>query len=315
MRRGDDVGQAGEFGRRHLVRCPADIHGGAGDATFGQGLRQCRLVDEIAARHVDEEGIGLHAPEGRLAQQVLGLLVGDGEADHVVGARQKIVERQLGEATIVDLGIGIRHQHGHAEPGQQRRQGARDAAVADDADRAAAELATDPDLRSPAGVIVGHGARDAARKIDQQAEREFHDRLHEARLGMGYQHTRPRGRFDIDVADVDGATHHDSQPRQPGEDFARHRGGAVGDDEVDVARRRDHPGGIEGGAALVQRHLDQLLQARECARAIVLPPGQRHVGEKQLQLVSSDSEETIIRYFPPEVIWLAKSIREACAIN
>jgi len=32
-----------------------------------------------------EEGVGLHARERRRVQKVLGLLVGDGEADDVVG--------------------------------------------------------------------------------------------------------------------------------------------------------------------------------------------------------------------------------------
>ena len=129
------------------------------------------FVDQVAARHVDEEGVGLHAREGRRVHQILGLLVGDGEADHVVGAAQKILQRQLDEALVVDLGVGIGHQHRDAERGEQRRQRARDAAIADDAHRAAAELAADLISGMRPGVIVGRRARDAAREVDQQAQR------------------------------------------------------------------------------------------------------------------------------------------------
>ena len=46
MRRGDHVGQARQFGRRHLVRRAADIHRGTGDAVLGEGRREGRLVDQ-----------------------------------------------------------------------------------------------------------------------------------------------------------------------------------------------------------------------------------------------------------------------------
>ena len=57
--------------------------------------RQRRLVDEIAARQVDEEGMRLHARQRRLPDQVFGLLVGDGETDDVVGSDKQIVERHM----------------------------------------------------------------------------------------------------------------------------------------------------------------------------------------------------------------------------
>ena len=240
MGRRDNVRQPREFRRRHLVGRAADIHGGAGDTVFRQDLQQRRLVDQIAARHVDEEGVRLHAGEGRRVQQVLGLLVGDGEADHVVGAAQQLLHRQLLEAPVVDLGVGIGHQHRHAHRRQHRRQLARDAAVADDADRAAGKLPADLDLGLAALVIGRRRARDAAREIDQEADGQLDHRLHEARLGMGHQHARLRGRRHVDVADVDGAAHHDLELRQAREDLGRHRRRAVGDDEVDVLRRGDH---------------------------------------------------------------------------
>ena len=38
-------------------------------------------------------------------------------------------------------------------------------------------------------------------------------------------------------------------------DLARHRRSAVGNDQVDVARRRNHAGGVERIVALMQYHL------------------------------------------------------------
>ena len=58
-----------------------------------------------------------------------------------------------------------------------------------------------------------------------------------------------------------------ARPGQAGEDFARHRRGAVGDDQIDAAGRCDQSFGIERRVALVQDDLDQLLQARASARA------------------------------------------------
>jgi len=37
---------------------------------FAQRCRQRRLIDEIAARQIDEEGVRLHTPQRRLPDQV-----------------------------------------------------------------------------------------------------------------------------------------------------------------------------------------------------------------------------------------------------
>jgi len=183
---------------------------------------------------------------------------------------------------IVDLGVGVGDQHLHAQGGEHRRQRAGDAAVADDAHGAAAELAADLDLGHAAGLVVGDGARDAAREVDQQAKRELDHRLHEARLGVGHQHARLRSGGDIDVADVDGAAHHDLEPWKAGKDLTRHRRSAVGDDEIDAAGHGDHARCIERRLAFVQGDLNQLLQARQGPRAVILAPRLRHMCKQKL---------------------------------
>ena len=119
-------------------------------------------------------------------------------------------------------------------------------------------------------------------KVNQETKGEFDHRLHEARLGMGHQDARPRGSGHVDVPDVDGAPHDGTEPRQAFEDDGRHGRRTIGNDEVDAARHPDHALRIERRLALVQHDLDQLLQPREGAGPIVLPPGERGVGQEKL---------------------------------
>src|SRR3954470_7980745 len=60
MRRGDYVGPRGEARRRHLVGRAADVHGEAGEVAGIERRFDGLLVDEIAARYVDETGTALH---------------------------------------------------------------------------------------------------------------------------------------------------------------------------------------------------------------------------------------------------------------
>ena len=104
MRRGDDVGARGEVERGLLVLRAADIHRGAGDALLVERARERRLVDQIAARQVDEEGGWPHVRESGGVHQVLGRLIGDGEADDEIRARQQVLERTCatpGSATVL----------------------------------------------------------------------------------------------------------------------------------------------------------------------------------------------------------------------
>ena len=130
------------------------------------------------------------------------------------------------------------------------------------------------------GMIVGGGARDAARQIDHEAEREFGDRLDEAGSGLRDQDAR-RGRgVDIDVADIDRAANEGAQFRQPRKYLARSGGEPVGDDDVDIAGGRDQADRIERIVALMQLDLRDRLQAAEAALAVILRPRLRRVGQQ-----------------------------------
>ena len=142
-----------------------------------------RLVDEIAARQVDEERMRLHPRQRRLPDQIFGLFIGDREADDKVGTAEEIVERHMLDAGIVDGRKGIGDQNFHAQHFCDPGQIAADAAVADDAEAAAGQLPAHDDLRLAPGMVIGARARNTARQIDHEAERKFRHRLDEAGSG------------------------------------------------------------------------------------------------------------------------------------
>ena len=108
-------------------------------------------------------------------------------------------------------------------------------------------------------MVVGGRARNAARQIDHEAEREFGDRLDEARPGPRDQHAgRGRG-VDIDVADIDRAQREEgAQVRQRRKYLAWSGGEAVGHDDIDVIGGLDQAGGVERVVRFMQ------LDLRDC---------------------------------------------------
>ena len=161
---------------------------------------------------------------------------------------------------------------------------AADAAIADDAEAAAGELPAHDDLRLPPGVIIGRRARNAARQIDHEAEREFGDRLHEAGSGARDQHAGGGCGLDIDVADIDRAADEGAQFRQLWKYLAGSRREPVGDDDIDIARGLDQAGRIQRVVALMQLDLRDRLQAVQAALAVILRPRLRRMGQQDFHV-------------------------------
>ena len=249
MRRRDHVWQAGEVGRGHLVGGAADVHGAAGDRARAQGLLERLLVDQVAARDVDEVRGALHPKKLVAADQVLGLRRGDGQTDHEVGFFQQRAEVGLAQRGR-GLDVGIAHQDLHAERQAELGQAPADAAIADDAERAAEKLAAHDGCRRAARPIGAGRIRDAAGKVDHHADGKLGNRIDEARARPRHQHAGLRRGADVDVADVDGAAHEGHEVRQLREDFRGPFGLAVGDDhgaaggELDHLCRRQRPTGL-----------------------------------------------------------------------
>ena len=139
--RGDHVGAGGEMRRGHLVGCAAYVQSSAGDALLIEGGCERRLVDEVAAREVDEERVGAHEPQLRRADQVLGLLGGHRQRQHEIGALQQLVELHLLDLAMLDHDVRVAHQHLHAERQRQLADAAAEGTVADDAGRRAVRAA------------------------------------------------------------------------------------------------------------------------------------------------------------------------------
>ena len=187
------------------------------------------------------------------------------------------------DAGVADARKGIGDQDLHAQHLGDISEVAADAAIADDAEAAAGELPAHDDLGLAPGMIVRRRARNAARQIDHEAERQFGDRLHEAGPGPRDQDAGGGSRIDIDVADIDGAANEGAQVRQLRKYLARPRGEPVGDDDVDIARGLDQAGGVERVVRLVQLHLRDGLQPLQAALAVILGPGLRRMGQQDFQ--------------------------------
>ena len=111
VRRGDDVRARGDGRRRHLVGRAADVQRAAAQAPGIQCSNQCRLVDQIAARRIDENGALLHGRELPFADEVFRFRRRDREGNDVIGFGDKFFEGN----GFNPGSIGIAHQHPHSK--------------------------------------------------------------------------------------------------------------------------------------------------------------------------------------------------------
>ncbi len=127
---------------------------GAGEVPGIEGRAERRLVDQVAARRVEEEGAALHAGKGDPVHQVLGFRRCHGEADDEVGRAQQFGQFHLRDARVLGARVRVGHQHAHVERQRHVGEPAADGAVADDPDRRAFELAADPRFGHLAAVVA-----------------------------------------------------------------------------------------------------------------------------------------------------------------
>jgi hypothetical protein len=120
VRREQRVVEGAQRVRRGQRLAVVDVERGAGDAAAAQGLDQRGLVDEGAARRVDEEGPQLHAPElGRADEPARRFAEHEVNRDDV-GRGQELVlfdatGRGLGRALVGE--VGAPGEDVHAEGG------------------------------------------------------------------------------------------------------------------------------------------------------------------------------------------------------
>src|ERR1035437_5842227 len=99
--------------------------------------------------------------------------------------------------------IGYQHAHAHGET--QFALIAPDLAVADHAQRGAAQLAAHGCSRHVAGVVDRAGGADSAAEIDHGTDDPLRHRGNEARARLGYEDTHLARHRNVDIADIDGA--------------------------------------------------------------------------------------------------------------
>ena len=195
-------------GAWHLVRRTADVERRATQVPTVERAQQGGVVDQVAARCIDEVRTPLHAGKRFVFQQVFGRCIGSCQADHEVGLRQEFRQADLHDSGCANLHLRIAHHHTHAQGLCQRAQVTADLPVPDHTQGRAAQFAAHPGLCVHASAVTGGCAGDMPTQVDHHADDPLRDRCHEARAGLCHQHAMRTRRSDVDGADVHGATHH-----------------------------------------------------------------------------------------------------------
>ena len=230
------------------------VEGRAGHLAALDGRRERRLVDDPAARAVDDAHAAPHARERARADEPARLRRERGVDGDEVGARVELVERdQLDAQARGDLvgDEGVVGDHLHAQPEGPLGDDGADVAEADDAEHLVAHLGAEPLLPLPAPrAHAGRGLRDVARQGEQQRDRvlgggdvgsagRVHD--HDALLGGG---------IDVDVVDADARPADHAQRVRPREHVGGDLGAAADDEGVEAAHRVPQLRRRETGARL-----------------------------------------------------------------
>lgn len=206
------------FARQRLAAI--DIQRHAAKVPGLQRGQQRRLVDQLAARHIDQPGAGFHAGQLARADQVPRLAVQHAVQRYRVTALEHLTEvnaaldRHVGRVRVVT-------EHLHAKGLCHASHRAADAPHADEAERLAGEVARHPAWLGPGPAGAVHRVLDRLETLgqrEQQRERAFGHRL----LGIGrhvdHGYAPFPGSVDVDRVDAD----------------------AVLDDRTQLRRRLDH---------------------------------------------------------------------------
>ena len=223
-------------GRRRL----RDLHveRGALDAAAVERIQQRRLVDDAAARAVDDVGRRLHQGQLRRTDQVARVVLQRAMHGHEVGARQggaEVGHRLAAHGLDLSRRIGrIDAQALEPQRVQRLRQPAADAPEPDDEHRPSGNVHGD-ELRPAAPVVaLAHGAVELVQPLGQRVHHGDGVLHHRRRIGEadgGHDHAPLGRRRHVDVVEAD----------------------AVARDDLEVGRRLHH-----GARDLGEAHADRL---------------------------------------------------------
>ncbi len=206
MRRHDDVLELQQLALVGLGG--EDVERRARDLAGADRRCQRRLVDELAARGVDDPDAVAHLPERVLAHEAPRLLGQRQVEREEVGGLEDglrtlgVVDAELAEALGHDERVVA--DHVHPEPEGATGHLPADPAEAEDAERLVGELDPAPARPLPAPVLqCGVGLRDVAGKRDEEADRVLRGG-DDRRVGsVRDDDPAARRRPDVDVVDPD----------------------------------------------------------------------------------------------------------------
>ena len=250
MRRADQVGRA----EQHVVLgrlLDEDVEARAGDVAGDQQVAHRQLVDQPAARAVDDAHalLGLHQVGAR--QDVLGLLGERRVHGDEVGARQELLERHLLDA---ELGGALLAQerivgdHPHLQPERALGDDRADIAAADQAQRLEAELGAHEAVLLPlAGLGAGVGRGDLAGQREHQRDGMLGGGDGVAERRVHHHDAVRRRRLDVDIVDADAGATDDFQVLRLRQHLGRDLGRRADREAVVVADDGAQLGGFQAG--------------------------------------------------------------------
>ena len=229
-----------------------DVERGAGDLSALERIRQRLLVDQAAARRVDEDRRARHLRELRRGDHVARRGRQRAVQRDDVARAQHVLERRVQRAHAGHA-LVAREQHAHAERAPDAGDRLPERAVADDAERRARESADRvvevAELPGPLPGAVGHrlpvGA-DAAPQREDQRERVLGHRVHRVVADVRHDDAARRAGGDVDDVVAGGRDRRPSRRRgAAGDRVGAHRH-LVRDHDVGVRDARGDVGGRRG---------------------------------------------------------------------
>ena len=250
MRRAHEVGRAEQdVGLGRLLA--EHVEARAGDVAGDQEVTHRQLVDQAAARAVDDAHalLGLH--QVGAAEDVLGLLGERRVHGDEVGARQHLVERRLLDAELLGALVGqegIVGDHAHLEADGALGDDRADVAATDQAQRLEAELGAHEAVLLPlAGLGRGVGVGDLAGHGEHQGDGVLGGGDGVA-VGRVHDHDAVRGgRLDVDIVDADAGAADDLQLLGLGQNLGGDLGGRADGQALVVADDGAQLGGLQAG--------------------------------------------------------------------
>ena len=252
MRRGDDVLELEQraVGARLLGE---HVEPGRGDPALLQRGVERVLVDDPAAGGVDEDQVGAHLVQLRVADQAEGLGCPGQVHRHEVGLGEQGVEVDQADAHLrgpAGLDVGVVGDDVHAERREPVRHEDADPAEPDDADGLLVQLDAGV-LRPLPLALPQRGVRraDVAGGGEHQRDGELGGGDDVGGRGVDDHHAGLGRRADVDVVEPDTGAGHDLEPRRGGERLGVDGGGAADQQRVG-ARQRGQQLGAVGAVAV-----------------------------------------------------------------